>query len=843
MDDLQRSDSDEDEEFVHGSSASSGASVSDDNEEPPIFLSPRRCGVSAEVYGAWNRRRTNATPVRYEKGKDMLKGLDFAMKACPFFSNLEQEALDALIEAMPVETAEAGSCIVRQGDFGDSGFVVLSGSVECYNEEAKSSEEEFVPMVSNSLGETAGGLRAGRRGAFVRTMPTGRFFGEKSMLWNAPRSRSIYAKEKCTLAKLHREVYQNLVVRREMNSRERRENCLRQVPMLETLSDEQVACIADTLERRVYEKDDQIVTQGDEGNEFYVVLCGECVVTVETGSGATKDIQEHRRYNAGEMFGERALLQRTTRAATITARSRVEVLCLRRNKFERMLGPLQQLAEVHYRSDPRKNVADFYRPGDSEGPHGAGAPDRPIPESLEEGRSDWFAVYRPTSRDAIAKMLSGVAVGKGLNVKGKSAKKNRLSGYVPFLQISSNAHKNAIERPDAKGRIKVFFHNDAARGIVMKSLSKLLSSEEGLTIADRNIYSIEHQSSPGLDVPEPVIREAYIMRCDITFLVGWETGRKSEPAFMDMNMHAVRGGGDPEVVLYQHDHDNPMNPHGLLIAYAELTVRPVVSDFDTFLVGSRGVRFAAIAPKQQEVALWSLEKTVDILRNPGGISWNSRWLDILREANTSGFHPDIPKYGFGDTTSIRLIEAAIKATVSTGAVRHGAECFNYYFPQELDEEYLVVWEGFEDKPWDYKDEDEMRDFLEERIEEGYNFPLNPVWPLRDRDWYDVFQLLHDSDDPCTQANFKAWYPPESGITDIIVKRHEEFPDGFTQDHGEIPFNPENRTSTISDLDMCERADLAYSLAEMDKGTGRRRSSTWPIQGGMVATVKADSPAS
>ena len=39
-----------------------------------------------------------------------------------------------------------------------------------------------------------------------------------------------------------------------------------------------------------------------------------------------------------------------------------------------------------------------------------------------------FAVYRPTSRDAIAKMLSGVAVGKGLNVKGKSAKKNRLSG-------------------------------------------------------------------------------------------------------------------------------------------------------------------------------------------------------------------------------------------------------------------------------------------------------------------------------------------------------------------------------------------------------------------------------
>ena len=29
--------------------------------------------------------------------------------------------------------------------------------------------------------------------------------------------------------------------------------------------------------------------------------------------------------------------------------------------------------------------------------------------------TQWFVVYRPTSKDAIAKMLSGAAVGKGLN--------------------------------------------------------------------------------------------------------------------------------------------------------------------------------------------------------------------------------------------------------------------------------------------------------------------------------------------------------------------------------------------------------------------------------------------
>ena len=72
----------------------------------------------------------------------------------------------------------------------------------------------------------------------------------------------------------------------------------------------------------------------------------------------------------------------------------------------------------------------------------------------------------------------------------------------------------------------------------------------------------------GLDVPEPVIREAYITRPDISFRMGWETGRHSEPAFMDMNLHAVRGQDEPKVVLYQLDSENdPMNPHGTLLLH------------------------------------------------------------------------------------------------------------------------------------------------------------------------------------------------------------------------------------------------------------------------------------
>ena len=38
----------------------------------------------------------------------------------------------------------------------------------------------------------------------------------------------------------------------------------------------------------------------------------------------------------------------------------------------------------------------------------------------------------------------------------------------------------------------------------------------------------------GLDIPERLMWEALVVRQDISHKPGWETGRPSEPAFMDM---------------------------------------------------------------------------------------------------------------------------------------------------------------------------------------------------------------------------------------------------------------------------------------------------------------------
>jgi len=806
-------------------------------EEPPTIQRPRSNAVSAEAYGVWNLRPAKFAVPSYSKTREQCDVLTRAFQNCLLFSWFDAEVVNRFADAMPLLEFEPDQLILKQGEEGHDAYVIVEGKVDVFNE---------TPHDEIGWSDSATSSQSWREPTrqHVRTLGKGSVFGEMAMLWSAKRTRTIYSHGRCVLGQLGRDLFQALIMRCHIDTWELYETHLRNVKALETLNDEQISKVVDAFEKERYMKGDTIIKQGQEGDRFFMVVSGECVAEMATGTRSdTIDVQEHRRYVPGDLFGERALLHRTKRAVTITACSDVEVLYLRRAVFERMLGSLSQLQSVNYLSDPRKSIADYYQPGDQRGPRGAIAGLPPCSPVGDETK--WFAVYRPTSRDAIAKMLSGRAVGKGLNVKGKSAKKNRLSGFVPFLQISQNKHKDDIEDSPPDSRIMIFYTTETARKTALSELQPLLSQEVGLHIVGRrNIEFIDKYTKVfGLDVPEPVIREAYITRPDISFRMGWETGRHSEPAFMDMNLHAVRGQDEPKVVLYQLDSENdPMNPHGLLIAYAENTVKPVVSDFDTLTVGSKGMAYAPMDKNQVELAQWSLDQTKKIFETPGPASWNTRWLAVLREANKQGFCPPMPKYGFGDDTSYGLIKAVVAATQESGAVRHGAECFNFLFPQELDTNYLVVWEGFPDKPWDYKEEQELKEFLMDRIDDGFSFPLNPVWPVRDEGWFEIYEALMASSQ--AQDSLRSWFPPESKVRETIREIRRDFPEGFQQ---EMDRGGGFRRSISQDLDLdaFDKAALVTEVAQFgtllkesqEEGSQRMKSAVVRMMLGKRLTRK------
>ena len=71
-------------------------------------------------------------------------------------------------------------------------------------------------------------------------------------------------------------------------------------------------------------------------------------------------------------------------------------------------------------------------------------------------------------------MLNQTAVGKGLNVKGKSAKRNHLSGFVPFLQISDNKHKRRLGRCPENSRVVVYFQSKEQQELARLELEPLM---------------------------------------------------------------------------------------------------------------------------------------------------------------------------------------------------------------------------------------------------------------------------------------------------------------------------------------------------------------------------------
>jgi CRP/FNR family cyclic AMP-dependent transcriptional regulator len=116
---------------------------------------------------------------------------------------------------------------------------------------------------------------------------------------------------------------------------------LHRVPLFATLSAGQLAELARVARRHRYSGDQTIFYQGDPGDTFYVILSGQVKVSVTSSEGQEAILVV---LDAGEGFGEFALLDDQPRSATIEATQNTEVLVLRKDDFRRLLRQMPDIA-------------------------------------------------------------------------------------------------------------------------------------------------------------------------------------------------------------------------------------------------------------------------------------------------------------------------------------------------------------------------------------------------------------------------------------------------------------------------------------------------------------------
>ncbi|KAG7671492.1 hypothetical protein Ndes2526B_g09344 [Nannochloris sp. 'desiccata'] len=230
------------------------------------------------------------------------------LRKVPILSNLSERQLFELARRVKSVQFSAGDVLFRQGDPGDSFYVVEDGCFTVLNAE---------------------GLELARCGK-------GQCFGELALLKSEPRAATVTALGPSKALACTKDVFDAHLGSLEEIRNVWRFEALSKVPLLTGLSQKQRLALCSAFEAKEFAAGENVVSKGDPGDAFFVIEKGTCSVFADEN-------KELNRLGPASYFGERALLRNEPRAATVRATTNATLLRLARNNFENLLGPLQDV--------------------------------------------------------------------------------------------------------------------------------------------------------------------------------------------------------------------------------------------------------------------------------------------------------------------------------------------------------------------------------------------------------------------------------------------------------------------------------------------------------------------
>ena len=121
---------------------------------------------------------------------------------------------------------------------------------------------------------------------------------------------------------------------------------LAQVPMFRHCSKDELDRVAALGVARQADPGEDLVVQGDEGDEFYVLASGSALV--RRGGDVIAQLEP------GAFFGELALFDPSPRNATVTATAPTTLVVLKRDAFRKVLGDSNAIRDALLRGMARR---------------------------------------------------------------------------------------------------------------------------------------------------------------------------------------------------------------------------------------------------------------------------------------------------------------------------------------------------------------------------------------------------------------------------------------------------------------------------------------------------------
>ncbi|MDA1138575.1 MAG: cyclic nucleotide-binding domain-containing protein [Planctomycetota bacterium] len=291
------------------------------------------------------------------------------------FQGISPAFLQRNLEACVRRTFKKGEIICREGEFGNTAFYLIEGSVDVYisapvERQSKHIQKSgifgLVSKMTSGLSKRETSQEDPESMGFipidapvdlsklnpVAQLVTGDLFGEQSAMNFYPRSATVRAAEPCVLLEMLRPVLQilqkNPAFKQEMEEKYKERalaNQLRGMPIFKSLTPEFIDELREKVELIRYEPGDTIFSEGDPADALYIVRLGFVQVMKRFPGGDLTLAYLHK----GTYFGEMGLLGEMLRTATCNALDHVEVVRISAVDFRIMLESFPEI-EAKFRT-------------------------------------------------------------------------------------------------------------------------------------------------------------------------------------------------------------------------------------------------------------------------------------------------------------------------------------------------------------------------------------------------------------------------------------------------------------------------------------------------------------
>ncbi len=235
----------------------------------------------------------------------------------PIFSDLDAEAFRQLLTDLKVRRCARGEELIREGQTGDSFFMVARGIVEVVK-------------------------RVGDEEVRLTELADGTIFGEMALISNKPRSATVRSMTYVDLLELSREDldkeahrYQSVAKALYRFTRARMlDNMVVRSAVFKELPQVERTALLDKFDALDVKKGQVLIEEGKKGEGLFVILHGDAEVVKKDGD----DQVPLAHLEEGEVFGEISLVREVPTTATVTAGRDGKYLFLSSEEFEKQIA-------------------------------------------------------------------------------------------------------------------------------------------------------------------------------------------------------------------------------------------------------------------------------------------------------------------------------------------------------------------------------------------------------------------------------------------------------------------------------------------------------------------------